>query len=266
MNKLVILLTTCFAILIATIQIQAQFGVKLGANLSSTADYFTGEDGESIALKSGFQGGVFYNLDVSEKFNLMVELNYEARGTVSKKEYSFNAPVVFNDVVVIPEANYEIYQEASSRQNYINLPILAVFGGEKFNYYIGPNIGFLISSKSTFERTGSIGGSPAPPPLAADLEDVDWQDYESFKEIFTTAPPEDGNFLNTIEFGINVGAMYSVTEDLFIDLRLNQGLSDVTNNYYDSSIYPDPTSNFSFPSRDDTDVNLSIQLSVGYSF
>jgi hypothetical protein len=94
---------------------------------------------------------------------------------------------------------------------------------------------------------------------------VDWFEYESFQDIFITAPKEDGAFLNQLDIGINLGATYYLTDGFFADLRVSQGLTDVSNNHYDNSIYPNPAT-FEFPSRDDVDRLLSIQFSVGYRF
>ncbi len=245
-----------------------QFGVKIGGNLSAAGSYGNSEKGEDADMKLGYQGGVFYHYTISEKLSLMAELNYEARGTISKKDYTIDYPVVDpGSGNILGIGSYDVEQEINSVQNYINIPILAVFGGEKFKYYVGPNFGFFINGKATFDRTidVSLGGNPVNKTNTS-IDDVDWKDYDSFKAIFTSPPPEDGDFLNTFEFGINIGAMYYVTESIFVDLRVNQGLTDVTNNHYDNSIYPDPTQDFIFPSREDTDRNVSIQLSVGYSF
>lgn len=266
MKKLNFLLLIC--IMTFAFSSQAQFGIKLGLNTSASGSYGNSEEGETAKLKTGFQGGIFYKLPVVHKLNLIVELNYEARGTVSKKDYTIAYPV--QDPMsgaVIGIGDYAIKQEINSVQSYINIPILAVFGDGRLKYYVGPNFGFLIRGKADFERTVDVSlGGTVVSSSKTNLEDLDWEDYESFKGIFapTNVPSEDGNFLNPADFGLNVGIMFSVTEDLFVDLRVSQGLSDVTNNHYDSSIYPE--ADYSFESRDDTDRNFSIQLGVGYQF
>ena len=246
--------------------VQAQFGVKLGANFSATGDYANSEEGESASLKPGFQLGVFYNKSVSDKLDIMVELNYEGRGTISKKDYSVKLPVQDPaSGAVLGIGDYHIVQEANSAQNYINIPILAVFGGEKIKFYVGPNIGFMLSGKADFDRTIDIAlGGNQVGSVKTNLKDVDWKSYDSFKQIFTRPPADEGAFLNSLEFGINLGLMYNISEKLFFDLRVNQGLSDTTNNAYDSSIYP--SSDFTFAKRSDTDRNLSIQIGIGYKF
>ncbi|MGB0929482.1 MAG: hypothetical protein ACPGVB_01815 [Chitinophagales bacterium] len=122
-----------------------------------------------------------------------------------------------------------------------------------FNYW-GKLFLFL---KRTVVLTGGVTSEET------DLK-VDWQDYDSFKDIFRTAPSEDGDFLNSLDFGLNLGAMYYVGAGFVVDLRVSQGFADTTNNHYDNSIYP--SQDFTFESREDTDRNLSIQFGVGYFF
>lgn len=242
----------------------AQFGVKLGANFGASGSYGNSEEGESIALKVGFQGGVYYMHNINEKIGLLAELNYEAKGTISKKDYTIQLPVPNPvDGSLLGIGDYAVNQEINSLQGYINLPVLVYFKLDKIKLYAGPNFGFLLSGDADFNRNIDISlGGNALTSTELEINGIDWKDYDSFKQIFTEPiPSEDGNFLNAFEMGINVGAMYNITEKVFLDLRVSQGLTDVTNNHYDNSIYP--SEDFSFASRDDTDRNLSIQLSVG---
>jgi hypothetical protein len=245
---------------------QAQIGVKAGLSTSVIAGYGNTEEGETASLKVGYQGGIFYKLPVVEKINIFVELNYESRGTVSKKDYMTQLPVIDpSSGSVLGIGNYTVSQEIRSTQNYLNVPILVAFGGDKLKVYAGPNFGYMLTGKASIERTIdiSLGGNNLP-TVSTSLDDIDWKDYDSFKRIFTSTPPEDGDFINSLSVGFNVGAMFNVTEDLFIDLRVNQGLTDESNNSYDNSIYPN--ADFSFPSREDTDRTFGIQLGLGYTF
>ncbi len=264
MKKLFLPLVFLLFILIP--QSHAQFGIKGGLNLSTVGSYGNSEEGETINLKPGFQLGVTYYTDLPIGLGFAIELNFEQRGTISKKDYEILSPV-FNpaDGTVLGIGNYEISQEANSVQQYLNVPMLLYFGTQNLKIYAGPNIGYLIQGTATFDRTINItlnGNAAGSNEIS--LEDVDWKDYNSFKDIFVGDQEESGDFLNSFEFGINVGAMFYLNDNLLLDLRVAQGLSDVSNNDYDNSIYPDE--NFSFPSRDDVDRNLSIQLGLGYTF
>jgi hypothetical protein len=244
----------------------AQLGIKGGINLSAVGSYGNTEDGESVNLKPGFQLGLVYYTDLPVGLGFSIELNFEQRGTISKKEYDVMLPV-FNpsDGSVLGIGNYAIDQEARSVQQYINVPLLLHFGTKNLKIYAGPNIGYLIKGTAEFDRTVGItlNGDPVG-STTLELKDVDWKDYDSFKEIFISEPGESGDFLNSFEFGINVGAMFFLNDNFAINLRVSQGLTDVSNDDYDNSIYPEQ--DFSFPSRGDTDRNLSIQVGLAYMF
>lgn len=266
MKKLIFLSLCCWCL--SVVVVHAQIGVKVGTSFSAVGSYGNSEEGETADLKTGFQIGVFYQAKLTSKIGFLIELNLEQRGTVSKKNYLVNLPVIDpSSGTILGIGDYTIDQEANSAHTYINLPVLLTFGGKRLKFYAGPNIGYLVSTKADFDRSIAVnlGGNPLPSPANLELRDIDWQDYESFKDIFNDPKPtEDGNFLNAFELGINIGAMLSLTNALFVDARISQGITDSTNDAYDSSIYPGAT--FQFESREDVDRNFSIQLGVGYRF
>ncbi|MEM1327404.1 MAG: outer membrane beta-barrel protein [Bacteroidota bacterium] len=216
-NTLIVLLAlfTCGTL-------QAQFGIKLGGNLSAVGSYGNAEEGESVGLKPGYQAGIFYHAGSSNPVGFLVELNYEARGTISKKDYSINLPIADPSGTRVGIGDFDTNQEANARQSYINLPLLVTFGGERVRFYAGPNIGYLVSATADFDRTieGRFENNPSL-TTNLELEDVDFQNYESFKEIFITEPAEDGDFVNSLEFGLNAGAMLFLGDQLFLDLRIS---------------------------------------------
>lgn len=98
--------------------------------------------------------------------------------------------------------------------NYIDVPLNFAYSlVEDVLVYVGPQVGFLLSS---------------------DYEGVDWK--------------ED---MNTIDFSVNIGGNYNLTEEIILDVRYCQGLSNLFND-----------------NRDDLDGanNYSFQVSVGYRF
>ncbi len=248
-------------LMISVTSIHAQFGLKVGGNLSNLQSYGNSEEGESAGFKPGFQGGMFYKAGISEMLSIVVELNYETRGGISKKEYDFELPI---GDPISGTGLYQIQEESDFTQTYINLPILALIGNGQLKGYIGANIGYLIAAEGDFKRTveTSVGGSSLSSE-ETNLE-IDWQNYNSFKNIFTTTPAEDGDFFNSLDFGLNLGAMYYVGAGFLVDFRIIQGFADTTNNHYDNSIYP--SEDFTFESREDADRNFSVQFGVAYFF
>ena len=94
---------------------------------------------------------------------------------------------------------------------YINIPVMAKFYVAKsFSLEAGPQIGFLVSAK---------------------------QDGEDMKD-----------FINSTDFGLNLGAGYDFTENLSAGLRYNFGLANISEFDY-------------------IDINNSVlSLSLGYKF
>lgn len=98
--------------------------------------------------------------------------------------------------------------------NYINIPVMAKYAvADKFNLQAGPQIGFLMSAK---------------------YEGVD------VKEL-----------MKSMDFGINLGAGYDLTEKMSLDLRYNLGLAQTQKELM---------------TGDTAAKNSVIQLSFGYKF
>ena len=253
-------------LMVSAIALQAQPGVKIGGNLSTVGIFGNSEEGESESFKPGFQGGLFYKAGISEMFSVVVEVNYETRGTISKKNYTVQLPVQNPiDGSSLGIGDYQIAQEIDSKQAYVNLPVFVLLGNGYLKGYVGANVGYLISGKADLKRTVDV--SLAGTSISNSNTDLglDWQEYDSFKNVFMNTPPtENGDFLNSLDFGINFGAMYYVAAGFIVDLRVSQGFADSTNNHYDRSIYP--SEDFTFEGRTDTDRNFSVQFGVGYFF
>lgn len=112
--------------------------------------------------------------------------------------------------------------EGISKLGYIIIPIMAkYYVAKSFSLEAGPQIGFLTSAKGELKAEG-----------------------ESFE-----VDIKDG--LESVDFGLNLGAGYDFTEKFSAGLRYNFGLSNIANT----------------DAGDDTDVKNSVlSISVGYKF
>jgi len=98
--------------------------------------------------------------------------------------------------------------------NYINIPVMAKYAvAEKFNLQAGPQIGFLMSAK-----------------------------YDSVDVKETT---------KSLDFGVNFGAGYDLSENLFLEARYNLGLAQTQKE---------------LTTGETAIKNAVLQLSVGYKF
>jgi hypothetical protein len=118
----------------------------------------------------------------------------------------------------ISEEGVEI--EGISKLGYINIPIMAkYYVAKSFSLEAGPQIGFLTSAKGELKAGGES--------IEVDIKDS----------------------VESIDFGLNLGAGYDFTEKFSAGLRYNFGLSNLAKD-----------------SGDDSVQNSVFSISIGYKF
>lgn len=183
-------------------QVAVSVGLRAGINFASvettpkisSSNYFS-------ASQTGILGihiAVPIELRLSDYFALQPELAFSQKG--------YNLSVIDNNS---RSSKYE------ATLNYLELPLLAkIYIGDaptKFNFLIGPSLGFLMGGKSIY--TGSVNGSFFDQKVETEINPSDSQ-YRS---------------LNTIDFGVNVGAGLSFPTGhgrFFMESRYQFGFSD----------------------------------------
>lgn len=207
------------AIVLATTYGNAQdvsFGAKLGLNISS----LTGDVTDSKSL-IGAQFGGFAEIKISDKFAVQPELLFSMQGAKSEYNESYLGDTYS--------------EESKTKLNYLNVPVLAkYFVADKFAILAGPQFGILMSAKEDYEVSETISGVTDSYSESTDVKD----------------------FYKSLSLSFNVGAAYSITENIFVDARYNLGLSSIAKNFTDEfgdSFSPDIKNNV-------------IQFSVGYKF
>ncbi|MEL1242338.1 porin family protein [Flavobacterium flavipallidum] len=129
--------------------------------------------------------------DISIKFGSNV--GFQAGGFAEIK--------VASKFTVQPELlfSYESYKlplegDLNFNLSYINVPVMAkYYASEKISLQVGPQIGFLVGAKAKFEGESE------------DIKDM----------------------LETINFGVNFGLGYELTEKVAVDFRYNLGLINI---------------------------------------
>ena len=100
------------------------------------------------------------------------------------------------------ESDNNFSSEETLKFNYLNMPLMIKFAAsDKFALEFGPQLGFLLSAKSKFEETF---------------------DGETFSE-----EVDIKDSVKSIDFGLNFGASFDVSENIMIGARYNLGLSDI---------------------------------------
>lgn len=186
MKKIILSAIAVFAFGFSNAQ-EVKFGAKVALNVASlTGDV---EDASSLI---GYQIGGFAEFKISDKFAFQPELMYSAQGV--KTSYSE------------AEGGYSYSEDSTYKLGYINIPLMAKYYlVPKFNLEFGPQIGFLVSSKTEFDFTENLGG-----------------EFDSGSE-----SKDNKDNTSSIDFGLNLGAGFDFTEKLSAGLRYNFGLSNV---------------------------------------
>ncbi len=263
-------------------------GFKVGANFSKISGPSEMNNGKNLEINNfdnGFHLAAIVNFRLSDVLGLRSELAYSQKGT----DYTFKGPSYW---FFYPDANTTITSDNGTRatrlfvtNSYFEIPVM-IFGKiGKFELSGGASVAFLIGSKATGEIKYS---SPTIDPFIISLN-YNYNKDKPMKELVPDqpsqlvrsagvdipAPTEIGAYYealgatdklyNSVDVGLNAGLSYFLNKGLFIGLRVNYGLLDVTKKEQDISFSSYDTATKTFVTKDDIDKNISFQLSIGFS-
>ena len=271
---------------------QISSGFKVGLNFSTirgpleTDD--NGKEVESNSFGTGFHVGAAINYKVTDLFGARLEILFSQKGT----SYSYDGQSYF---VLNTEAGRKIVTTGNRKMDlsltnaYIDLPLIAYFKlGSKIEVSGGIGLGFLVASSATGEMTYSGQASNGAPVekfiigldnnyFKDEIGEIDLTDAtirtlngETSKiprnagAYFEYTDAMKGSAFNVIDLSLNAGLSYFINRGLYFGLRLNYGLSDVSNKDFDVSKVK--LNGDQLIKQDDKDTNLAIQASIGFSF
>lgn len=194
---------------------EISFGAKAGVNLANLSG-----DIEDNKMLTGFHVGGVAEYMFDDEMGLQVELLYSTQGTKSS----------YSESETIGGVTYKYDGEVKSKLDYINIPVL-------FKYYVseglsleaGPQVGFLLSAKNEYKETETIDGVSTSESETDDLKE----------------------YVNSLDFGLNIGLGYKMESGLNFGARYNLGLANINKD----------------DDGDDEKLNHSVfQLSVGFMF
>jgi len=283
---------TLLTLLLASISLSGQaFGVRAGLNFGTFLGPLENES-ESFSSSGGFHFGVNYSHHVTDIFDIVFELGYTQYGT----GYSYNGDSYF----IIRETDNTTWElgnrnmELVISNGYISLPILAnyqisdkieVFGGAYANLLVSPTAGgkvkFLQSSPIDsgyyhieFQQTldysynsdealaGVRLGNQQPIGVFIDGRTVFFDKsagaYYQFAE-------KKASFINGLDAGLIGGFNYFLNKGFYAGVRVEYGLTDITEDSMDASISK-LDSNNEFILRKDNDTHFGVNLSIGFRF
>ena len=215
---------------------EIKFGAKVGLNLSNlTGDYPTEIDEHNSKL--GFHIGGFAEYPINEQFTLQPELLFSTQGnTYGFKDY-YGSGSYYDGV------DYNL------KLNYLNIPVILKYKViEKLSIDFGPQIGYLMSAKTKIDVT-----EDSRDPSQNYSVEIDMLNDGTYDIGGTTVQVKSS--ANRLDFSLNLGASYDISEKIFLQGRYNLGLSTVDKNSTNG------TSTNSWNMK-----NSVFQLSAGYRF
>lgn len=194
MKKL--LLSVAFAIcsVIAVNAQEVKFGVKAGPQIAN----FNGgvlHDAFDKSSKFGFHAGVYANIKFGgDQFAFQPELLFSTQGV--KVDGKFSQTIMGETINYSADIKYNL--------TYLNVPLMVKwYAYEGFNVEFGPQVGFNISGKTKGDVTASALGITITENIDGDIEDIE-----------------------TIDFGLNIGAGYELESGLNFGIRYALGLTE----------------------------------------
>ncbi|WP_372757110.1 porin family protein [Mariniflexile sp.] len=181
---------TLLACKIASAQ-EVNWGVKAGVNMSTLK---TDLNQEKYLL--GYHLGGLAEIKINEKFLLQPELLYSLLGGKIEDSFSFDDEgTTFNTK----------YKE-DVKLAYLQLPVMAKYQiVNKLNLEIGPQIGYLLSGKSDYDVTMNFDGESITDSGSEDIKDQ----------------------VKSLDFGLNFGLGYELSNKMIIQGRYHLGLSNI---------------------------------------
>ena len=285
-----------------TAEAQMKYGFKTGLNFAHIdGESETGTDGanlESWKNTTGFHIGMTLSYKFTDHFGLRGELLYSKRGG----KYTFDGPSyrIFRhtsgSILTTGTSKYLI----NVNNSYIDLPVMAYGRFGDFEISGGGYVGFLVQSagEGSLQYSGktALGNAVyANPDKTATLLDFNLNhnyrrddpgagSSESDSEVpinvkvdgfiaetpktmgaYYDQPQGKDQLYTNLDFGLVGGVSYYISSALYLGVRLQYGLADITNKGADLS-KASVDSNGGLIFRDDKDKNFMIQASVGFSF
>ena len=227
MKKLFTILTV---VVLTTTASFGQFSAKAGLNMANMSISGYGSDDTENGMKLGMIIGVSYAMELSDAMSLDIAATFKQSGTKETESES--------------SGGITVAAESSMSLNYLDIsPSLAFNVSDAFSLSFGPYLAFAMSGNVKSE----IGTESETYSIAFEEWPDDFADYEE----------ETIYGVKGMDFGINIGAAYNITDAMNVSAGYSLGLSNLY--YIDADVdYGDDGE----PSL----KNNAIYIGVGYTF
>lgn len=281
-------------LILFTIQgISQSIGVRAGWNFNK----FSGplEASESFTYSNGIHFGINYGYKFTKKFMIRAEILYNQAG--SKQNYDSSGQSYY--VIPTPDRELEkvVYEkgkrllELDISNSYVSLPITAAYQiSNKFEIYGGASVNFLVSPTARGRVVFKSSSRPNDILFKQALDHRYYQDVAGGSSTFGSSTDlirirvdgkivflpkavggyyendyRDGTKYNWFGLSAVSGINYFINKGFYIGGRVEYGLTDITNKKLDFSLEK-LNDNFTFIKRDDKDIQITFQASLGFRF
>lgn len=293
MKKLFLFILLAFVIN-PILHAQWRTGFKTGLNFSTVSgpkfvDPTTGETLESWKNATNFHIGMTFAHKFTDAFGLRAEVLYSKKG--GKYEFKGSSYKIFNTSKgsVFTSGKTDLALQLTN--TYIDIPVLAFYRVGSFEFSAGLAAGLLVQSTGNGSlkysgmteggtstgnlefnlnynyRRDALGGytdgtgTPVAVPLGSQTASVP----KTLGAYYDQISGEKNILYKTLDFSALAGVSYYLSRGLYLGLRFQYGLSDITNNKGDVSLGKWSVDKKPVLSSD-KDHNILTQLSVGFSF
>ena len=296
MNRFFTLVIIIFSIAQMSIAQEIGYGIRVGLNFNklnapSEMD-IDGNNLETFDYNTGFHVGGVFIFKFTDLVGARTGLFYSQRGMKYKYEGpSFQFFINEIDGNQVKSIGNRIYR-LTVTNSYIEIPLTAYYKfGERFEIHGGFLFGILGASTAIGEFTynGALPGIPeldftqdldfnyrkdqpaSPDDITDDTEVIQFLSTTNIVRFPKTVgayymdfPEKDGNYYNGFDIGLTGGFSFYLNGGLYIMFSGNYGLIDATNDFFDISRYE--SDGLEYIQRNDKDFNVSLQISLGFSF
>lgn len=234
MKKTILVMAT--VVVAGTAAAQVNVGGKVGLNYSIYGTKIDPEPDEKpeSATGLGFHLGGYLEFMFSDNIGIRPELLFSARKT-SDTQTTTSTTETFGTTIVAKTEN-----DVKNTLSYLEIPLLLNYkANDNLSFQVGPGLGFLMSSKSTFDGTTTTTTTTGG------------QSTTTTTSVSGDSDSKEG--LRGMELGAVLGVVYELESGLNFGLRYWRGLNTLN----DETEFG--------PVTVKTNANV-LQFSVGYTF
>ena len=222
------ILVFCLALYTSFAWTQAQFGLKAGLNFANLkkeiSDYHkdqgqTKNDNQKYSTMPGFQGGVMLIAPFNDNIGMRAELLLSFRNV----EYNFHAAIADSGYV-------EIGETEQNKSAYLEIPLNLYYGfpvGEnQLQLYMGFTTAIGLWGSNTYTRSWGVTNRLTGQPVSADVDEGEDDIIFSRKPTEPSDREENSIYRNPLDFSINIGASFLMSEYFLFSFQYSKGLSN----------------------------------------